>query len=163
MKTLLLIHSHTGTTLRFAQVIADTLKQRGLSVDIVRLQANPPLTVGSGMTRKDFKFTNLPDVKKYDFIMVGGPIWAFTVSPVAIDCIRQLKDLRGRKLIPLVTMGFPFDFLGGRQGIAALTQQAAALGAEVLPGHVITQMFRNSKKLMQIAADEIAASIIQKG
>ena len=162
MNTLILIHSQTGTTLRFAQVIAEKLKAKGASVDLVQLQADPPITVVTAMPKREFSFTNLPDIKKYDLILAGGPIWGFTVSPVAIDCIRQLKDLHGKKFIPLVTMGFPFEFLGGRQGIAALTRQAAAQGAEVLPGQIITQMFRNSQKQMQAAAAEIAASIPEK-
>lgn len=159
MNTLILIHSHTGTTLRFAQIIADALKQKGLSADLIHLQADPPITVGSSMLKKEFAFTNLPDIKKYDLVLAGGPIWAFTVSPVILAAVRQLKDLHGKKLIPLVTMGFPFEVMGGKQGIAAISRQAAALGAEVLPGQIIPQLFHNPQKLMRASAAKIAASI----
>lgn len=60
-------------------------------------------------------------------------------------------------------MGFPFEFMGGRQGIRALARQAAAQGAEVLPGQIITQMLRNPQQQMQAAAEAITASLTSKG
>jgi len=162
MKTLLLIHSQTGTTLRFAQTIADKLKAKGASVDIVQLQADPPLAVGTVMPRKEFAFTNLPEVKKYDTVLAGGPIWGFTITPAALDAVRQLGDLHGKQFLPIITMGFPFEFMGGRQGVAALARLAAAQGAEVLPGQIITQMFRHANMQMQAAAEAIATLLTRK-
>ncbi|MDY6894451.1 MAG: hypothetical protein SVO01_03390 [Thermotogota bacterium] len=76
---------------------------------------------------------NLPDIKDYELILLGGPVWGFSASPIAIAALDKLGNLSEKKLLPFVTMGFPFPAMGGNRAISMMSDKAKELGATVLP------------------------------
>ena len=152
----IIIHSKTGTTLKFGEIIAAELRQNGHTVEIVELATDIPVNGGSVRQSSKFKISNIPDCAKFDVILAGGPVWAFAASPVIIDCLKTLRNISGKKLLPIVTMGFPLPSMGGRQAIALMSNVAASNGADVLPGVVISMMFHNHQSDMEKAAFNIA-------
>ncbi len=155
MKLGIIIYSKTGTTLEFGKVIAAKLKEDGHDVDIVELKTDVPVELKSARAASNFNITNLPDCGMYDALLVGGPVWAFTAAPVTVSCLKQLQGISGKKLLPFVTMGFPFAFMGGSRAISAMSGIAAQSGAQVLPGKIAPKLFRHQDMLMKKAASEI--------
>ncbi len=151
----IIIHSKSGTTLRFGRLIAENLKEQNHIVDLTELRTDIPVNLGSVRQPKKFSIVNIPDCTKYNAILVGGPVWAFSASPVIIGCMKELKGISGKKLLPFVTMGFPFPFMGGSQAITLMSDTAAGLGAKVLPGKIIPKLFRNYNLHMKKVASEI--------
>jgi flavodoxin len=160
MKTIIIVHSSTGTTLNFAEDISDQLKKEKHDVKLVHLQTDPVIKGGSVPKTASIKFTNLPDIKDYELILLGGPVWGFSASPIAIAALEKLGKLSGKKILPFVTMGFPFPAMGGNRAISMMSDKAKELGATVLPGKIIPKLFHNFKKQFKIEAKDIAKIII---
>ena len=152
----IIFHSKTGTTLGFGHLIGGTLREEGHQVELVDLQTDVQINFGSIRSTPPFKVTNLPNGNKYDALLVAGPVWAFSASPVIYTAVKKLKNIKGKKVLPFVTMGFPWSWLGGRQAIALLTTELSAAGAIVLPGVIIPKMFHDFKRLMEEEAKKIA-------
>lgn len=159
MKIGIIVHSKSGTTLKFAEIITGKLCQKGHDVDIVKLETDGPVQPGSVRQAPKFAITNLPDCARFDVILPGGPVWAFNASPVISVCLQSLRNLSGKIVIPFVTMGFPFPGMGGSQAVALMSRIAKQAGAKVLPGKIIPKMFHNYEKLMEQAAEKIAAEV----
>ncbi len=155
MKLGIIVYSKTGTTLEFGRRIAAKLKEGGHDVDIVELKTDVPVEMKSARAASSFNITNLPDCNMYDALLVGGPVWAFTAAPVTVSCLKQLQGISGKKLLPFVTMGFPFAFMGGSHAISVMSRMAAQSGADILPGKIAPKMLRDQDKLMENAASEI--------
>lgn len=155
MKIGIIFHSKTGTTLGFAHLIGGTLREGGHQVELIDLQTDAPVNLGSVRSAPTFKVTNLPDGSSYDALLVGGPVWAFSASPVIYAAVKELKNIKDKKVLSFVTMGFPWPGMGGKQAIALLNKELAAAGAIVLPGVIIPKMFHNYQKLMAEAAQNI--------
>jgi len=152
----IIVHSKTGTTLKFSEIIAARCLKKGHTVDLVRLKTDRPVDSGSVRQKKNFSLVNNPDCSGYDAILAGGPVWAFSASPIIIAFLEEQQSISGKKLLPFVTMGFPFTFMGGRQAIKLMSNTAAGKGAIVLPGKIVPKLFHNYQALMEKAAEEIA-------
>jgi len=155
MKVGIVVHSKTGTTLRFGKIFAEELEKKGHSVDTLELKIDPEDYQGKTNEGADFKILNLPDVSDYDVLLLGGPVWGFSASPVIMRCIRQIEGIKGKKVLPFVTQGFPFAGMGGNRALSQMTKEAKAKGAKVLPGRSVQKMFRNIDRNMKKAASEV--------
>lgn len=151
MKIVVVVHSKTGNTMEFGNIIAEKLKTKGHKVDVVRLETNVPVETKPGK-QPEFKFTNLPDTSHYDAVLAGGPVWGFSASPVIMQAIKEMK-LDGKKFLPFVTQGLPIAALGGKQSLSAMSKAAEAAGAQVLAGK---SAHMKNRKAMEEGAAEIA-------
>jgi hypothetical protein len=155
MKIGIIVHSSTGTTRRFADLIAAELQKQNHTVEVTQLQTDVPITSGTARQARKYKLVNAPDGSQYDFILAGGPVWAFSASPVILDGIAALSAAAGKRLLPFVTMAFPLKGMGGRQAISLMTKTAQGIGAKVEPGIIVQKMFHDTRKMMVDAAAEI--------
>ena len=158
MKILVIVHSKTGNTLKFAEKIAEKLKAKGNAVDVVRLETDPPVASGTARQHPPFSITNLPDPESYDAVLAGGPTWAFTASPVIYEAIRQIKDLKDKKAACFTVQAFPFAFMGGNQSVGLMKKELEAKGARVAVTASVQGMFHDMKKDMEKKADEMAVA-----
>lgn len=158
MNICIIIHSKTGTTLKFGKLILESLKKNNHVVDLIELKTDVPINSGSVRQTNKFSLLNIPDCTKYDAVLVGGPVWAFSASPVLIACLKELQGLKGKKVLSFVTMGFPFEFMGGSQAITLMNSTAAGLGAKVLEGKIIPKLFHNYHQHMEKMAAEISSN-----
>lgn len=161
MKIIIIVHSKTGTTRKFAELIADRLKEDGHSIKLVQIETDVPIKSGTVRRCKKFVITNLPDVTEYDTLLLGGPVWGFSASPVIIACINALGDLNGKKVLPFITGGFPFKFMGGKQAISLMSRNAADKKATVLPGAIVLKLFHDVDGDMNKAAGAISSVLKQ--
>ncbi len=152
MRIGIIVHSKTGRTLALAQLIEKRLKKLNHGVSLHHLTIDPDIEAPN----KPFRIVNRPDIAPYDLLLVGGPVWAFSASPVILSYLKSLGDLKGKKVIPFATMGFPCACLGGTRALGQMGKAAAANGATTLPGAVVPTMLRDHERLKQEAADKIA-------
>lgn len=156
MKIGIIIHSKTGNTLGFGHLIGAKLRENGHQVELIDLQTDTSVNFGSVRSAPPFNVTNLPDGSEFDALLVGGPVWAFSASPVTYTAVKELKNIKDKKVLPFVTMGFPLPGMGGKQAIELLDKELTAAGAIVLPGVIIPKMFHDFKRLMEKEAMKIA-------
>ena len=161
MRIGIIVHSKTGITLGFGECIASKLRESGYTVDMVQLKTDVPVNAGSVRSAPKFTIVNMPDCKQFDALLVGGPVWALSASPVIFACIKALRDISGKKVLPFVTMGFPFASMGGKQAIAVMSSALAKAGATALPGIIIPHLFRDHNRLMEEAVSTIPSHFEQ--
>lgn len=137
MKIHILVHSKTGNTRKFADAIQAMLAGSGHDVALTQLQTLKPAEGTKPGQLDTITITNMPDIKDAQIILLGTPVWGFRSAPVIIAAIRQLGPLTGKRVVPFVTMGFPFKCLGGNKTLREIGLNAATRGASVLPGAVV--------------------------
>jgi flavodoxin len=155
MKIAIVYYSKTGTTKKFAEIIADALKSKKHSIDLIELK----VTGLPKLKTEDAKIENIPDCSKYDLIMIGSPVWGFTATPVAITCLKRMTGIKGKRVVPFVTMGFPFVSMGGTQTASLMSKLAKEAGAIPMQGAIVTKLFHNYSELMKKGAVNIANRI----
>lgn len=155
MKVAIVIHSDTGHTANFARAIAAKFNENGHETDITMLRTSGKVRPrGTG----GFQIRNAPEpeeLEEFDCFLFGGPVWAFTASPVILEYLCDLKGLKGRKVMSFATMGLPFKQLGGTQMLKVMDEQLEASGGKVLPGEVLWYPFGVNKKKMAEAVERI--------
>ncbi len=157
MKIGIIVHSQTGTTRKFADKIAGRLKADGHLIDLTQIETDVPIKSRSARLPQKFAITNLPDITEYDTVLLGGPVWGFSASIGALECIKAFGELKEKQFLPFVTMGFPFKFMGGKQAITLMSRKAADKNATILPGFVVSKLFHDFERDMDEAAVVIAS------
>lgn len=155
MKIGIVFHSQTGRTRDMAAMMAEALRAKGHGADLLPVEPEGEVQPH----QKSVELKSVPDCADYDVLLVGGPIWAFGMSPVTMSFAAALRDMGGRKALPFATMAFPFRFMGGSQGIAGLSKVLRAAGATVLPGVVGTAWIRKSTEARQEIVNRMLADL----
>ena len=109
MISLVIYYSSTGKTKLVAQAIAEALNATLLEIKETRPRkpgALLYLTAGfAAMTNRGSKINPMNvDIRQYETIFIGSPIWASRPAP-AINSFIYKTDLEGRRIIPFFTMG----------------------------------------------------------
>ncbi|MCX7995707.1 MAG: hypothetical protein N3A65_08075, partial [candidate division WOR-3 bacterium] len=137
----IIYYSVTGTTEDFAGRIANGLIKERYNVELIKIKTDVNVTAPG----QSFRILNLLDCSRFDFVLFGGPVWAFGACPVVLEAIKKSQGLAGKKFIPFVTMGLPFKFLGGTRALHEMGKVAKGSEASVLPGFIIPKLFHNYK------------------
>jgi NAD(P)H dehydrogenase (quinone) len=145
MKIGIIVHSQTGTTLAFGQKIAGKLQGNGHTVELMELKTDGPVQPRA----TNISFLNIPDARPFDSLLIGGPVWAFSASPVVLAAIKKLPGISGKKVMPFVTMGFPLTGMGGKKAIKQMSEALVGAGALVLPGKIVPKLLHNVSALME--------------
>ncbi len=145
---LVVYFSATGTTRRVAEEVA-----RVLNCDIFEIQPEQPYTKEHlDWTNKNSRTSvevntddcrpavaTKPDVKPYDVIFVGFPIWWY-IAPKIINTFLEQYDLTGKTVVPFATSG------GSSFGQTNEKLQPSCHGAKLLPGKVFSS-FASEREL----------------
>ena len=109
MKSLVVYYSLTGKTRLIAQTIA-----QALSATLVEIREKKPRKLGpfiyliggfGAMTNRGSKINPIDvDLRQYEKIFVGSPIWASRPVPAVNSFIYQ-TNFEGRNVIPFFSMG----------------------------------------------------------
>ena len=153
MKVGIVFHSQTGTTRNFAETVAKALQAKGHTADVLEISAETDIKPHQA----DVRLKSFPDCSGYDALMIGGPIWAFGISPVPVAFAAGLKDLAGKKVLPFATMGAPVAIMGGTQGMSRMKRCLEKSGATVLQGVVGTAWARRTDEEKQKVVARIEA------
>jgi flavodoxin len=106
-KKLVVYYSYTGHT----KMIAESIKDQ-LNCDILEIEPeeayskNYDLVVNEEQNNTNSKTPKIKDIKidlsKYDTIILGSPVWWYTLAPVIRTFLKE-NDLNGKKIIPYAT------------------------------------------------------------
>ena len=132
-KMLILYYSQNGST----KVVAEELQNR-LGADIEAIVPVIPYdgdfqaTIERGRVELEGELPEIQpiaaDLKKYDIIFLGFPVWFGTYAP-PVGKFLQTADFSGKKIVPFCTFGS-----GGLDSSSANLAQALP-DAEILPGY----------------------------
>lgn len=151
MNSIIVVHSLTGNTYSVAKKMKEKLMDNGHSVTIERIEAEGNADKTEGNPNK-LHLTSLPDISSYDLVILGGPVRAFSMSPVVAAYLTSIKSLQGKKIILMVTQFFPFPWLGGNRAIAQMKSICKSKGGSVVGTGIVNWNRRNREnKIVELA------------
>ena len=109
----IIIYSQTGNTSSVALKLKEKLSAVGHSVGIERIEISGEL----GPRATNFQLKTKPDVDKYDALVFGAPVQAFSLSPAMKSYLSQIASLKSKKIACFVTKHLPFYWTGGNQAV----------------------------------------------
>ena len=133
MKIGMVIFSHTGHTWEVAEKLKKRLEQDKHKVTLERLMVKG----GYQTNMQTVEFEKLPDLSKFDGLVVGAPVMAFGLCPPMKQYLGQMGRLDGKKVACLTTEYFPYKWLGGNNAVRRMRQACLAAGGTVLAGDVV--------------------------
>jgi flavodoxin len=158
MNIAIAFHSKTGSTEKTALAIKGQLEKKGHSVTFLKLV--PERDLKAYQYRKNGKELKLKkvvsDVKKFDLVVVGTPIWGFSPTPIVLSYLRSLKNTSGKRFALFATCTALPGTSIQRMGSILTTK-----GARVLNSLTIKSIFPlDEKKLAE--AKRFADSLEEK-
>jgi len=109
MRSAVIYYSFSGNTHRVAQVLTDILKEKGDEVIPVRIR---PLKEeknfllqckGAFFGNKPELYRTLLDMKGFDRILIGSPVWAFKPAPAINTYLDKCSSLEAKTAVCFVT------------------------------------------------------------
>lgn len=150
----IIVHSHTGNTLRVAQRLQKELSAAGHSASIQRVSA---INDDESDAQK-IRLSQKPDVSAYDMLLFGAPVRGFSLSPVMRAYLSVIGSLEGKKAGCFMTQGFPAPWMGGIRALKQMVDLCQSKGA--IPygtGIVNWPNAAKREKLIAAVVDELRA------
>jgi menaquinone-dependent protoporphyrinogen IX oxidase len=123
----IIIHSHTGNTLSVGERLKESLLSGGYTVSLEQVSA-----VNEDPNAKEkVRLKSIPDISKYDYVITGAPVRAFSLSPVMVAYLSQLPGMDGKKVACFVTQHFPKPWMGGSRAIKQMVRFISQKGGKV--------------------------------
>lgn len=133
MKTGIIIHSVTNNTLSVGHRLLEALLTKGNDACLERVTAfNEDVK-----TTTQVRLSSAPDVGSYDMVVIGAPVHGFSLSCVMAAYLKQLPNLRGKRVACFVTEHFPKPWMGGSRAVRQMARQVAELGGIVTQTAVV--------------------------
>jgi menaquinone-dependent protoporphyrinogen IX oxidase len=143
----IIIASQTGHTDSVALKLKEKLSSAGHTATIE--QIIPKGEVRPGM--KNLNLKTKPKVDKYDALVFGASVMAFSLSPIMNAYLRQIESLKSKKVAFFITKGLPFYWTGGKQAAGELKRICEAKGASVRgSGIVIWSSANRDQKITEV-------------
>ena len=134
MKTIVIYYSYSGNTHRVVQLIVNVLKNKGEEAIPVRIRPLTEVTTFLGQCREAFLgkkpelYRTLLDLKDFDRIILGSPVWAFKPAPAINTYLDKCSSLQGKEAIAFVTYG---SGVGKDKTLQAMKKSLEKKGAHV--------------------------------
>lgn len=146
MKIGIIVHSYTGNTYEVAKKLEEKFKESGKDAEIQRVRM-----VGGDKPRgKDIEIENPPDVEKYDALIFGSPVQAFSLSKAMTTYLEQIPTLRDKKIALFVTKNLPFNWTGGNQAINKMKKICQSKGGTIVGTGIIVWNKQRDKKIAEL-------------
>lgn len=107
-KVLIVFYSQSGVTRRMAEILQSKTNADMLEIETVKTYPKDQPAVFDEPKREletgdlpELK-SDMPDMNAYDLILVGGPVWWYTVSTPVMRFL-QLADFKGKKTAAFCT------------------------------------------------------------
>ncbi len=143
----IIIYSQTGNTNSVALKLKEKLSEAGHSVGIEQIEISGEL----GPRATNFQLKTKPDVDKYDALVFGAPVQAFSLSPAMKSYLSQVASLKSKKVACFVTKHLPFYWTGGNQAVNKMEKICKSKDGEVCgSGMVIWSSKRREKKITDV-------------
>lgn len=139
MKIGIIVFSKTNNTYSVAEKLKIKLQDKGHDVVIERIV---PMDDDPGV-KSPIAFREAPDVTAFDMIVLGSPVWAFSLSLVMKEYLEQIASLQGKKVYCFVTKQLASKFTGGNKAIRQIKEAVKAKNGSCDGGFIISWKSRN--------------------
>jgi flavodoxin len=99
MRVLVSFYSKTGRTRRVAEEIARAMESK--DHEVLLRPITPKEVLKASRYARDGKKIELVepllDMKVFDIVFVGTPVWGFCPSPIVLSYLRQLRNIKGKR------------------------------------------------------------------
>jgi len=135
MRIAVVYYSFTGNTHRVGQLIVGVLKSKGddgIPVRIRPLKEEASFikqAKDSLLSKKPEIYRTLLDLKDYDKIIIGSPVWAFNIAPAINTYLEKCSSIEGKDAICFVTYG---SGVGKERAIRIMKDKLTQKGAKVI-------------------------------
>jgi len=123
----ILIYSLTGNTLEVAQKVQRKLAEQGKSSVIERIEISKDIQ----NNQVPVVLERIPDVSKYDKLIIGSPINGFSLSAPMRTYLNKYGNIKGKEINCYVTQHFRQPYLGGNRGIRQINDLCIKHGGRV--------------------------------
>jgi len=152
MKIGLIIHSETGHTQGIARAIEKALKEDGHAADLEMVVAKSTKPWRENLP----KLSEIPSSKGYDILVLGAPVWGFTLSLVMTEYLYQVRPLHCDKLI-LFSTGALHRWFGGNRAIKKMASLSGVPDSKIVQAGSVR--FPRNKKPKYI--DQVVDNVLR--
>jgi flavodoxin len=154
MKSLVVYYSLTGKTKLVSQVIAEALNATLVEIEERRPIPMPFVYLSGGFAafmNRGSKINPVDvDLKQYERIFIGSPIWAYRPAP-AINSFIYKTNFEGRSIIPFFTMGGD----NSEKALANITAKIERSQGKVVGSFAITSYKLSDEEIIARAKEAI--------
>jgi flavodoxin len=154
MKSLVVYYSLTDKTKLVSQVIAEALNATLLEIEERRPIPMPFVYLSGGfaaLTNRGSKINPVDvDLKQYERVFIGSPIWAYRPAPAVNSFIYQ-TNFEGRSIIPFFTMGGD----NAEKALANITAKIERSQGKVVGSFAITSYKVSDEEIIARAKEAI--------
>jgi flavodoxin len=135
MKSAVVYYSYSGNTNRVAHLIIEVLKHKGEEAIPVRIRPLKDETNfflqcrDAFLGRKPDIYRTLLDLRDFDRIILGSPVWAFKPAPAVNTYLETCASLQGKTAVCFVTYG---SGTGRERTLGIMRKMLEAKGAHVV-------------------------------
>jgi flavodoxin len=151
MKIGIIVYSQTGNTLSVAEKLEKKLSGAGHSVKLERVTAS-----GDARPHKKVELMNKPHVDKYEALVFGSPVMAFSLAAPMKSYLEQLGSLKGKQVACFVTKGLPGNWTGGNKAIGIMKKTCESKGAIIIGTEIIKWRGKNLDQEIDGAVDRLS-------
>jgi flavodoxin len=150
MKIGIIVYSQTGNTLSVAEKLNEKIKK---DVIIERVEIKEKV-------RKDaFTLKTKPDISKYDVIVFGTFVEAFSLNPVMKEYLKQLSSLQNKKVLLFVTQQLPYPWMGGNHTIKQISKIVNEKQGDIIKTGVINWSNKKREQMITNLVEEFSRVI----
>lgn len=108
MKIEIIYFSLSGNTEKVAKIIFEFLRTKNINSSLFKLipEKNYSFLTNCNLAlkEKEIPLKETPDIKNFDLIFIGSPVWAFNITP-AVRTFLNKTDLNGKEIFLFTTYG----------------------------------------------------------
>ncbi len=143
MKIAIIIYSQTEHTYSVGLKLKEKLSDSGNDVDIIRVVPIGDVNPGS----KKIKFESVVDTEKYNGLIFGSPVHAFSLAPAMKSYLEQISSLDSKNVACFVTKGVPFNWTGGTRAINIMKKIIGSKSGNVVDTSIIVWNKKRDKTI----------------
>jgi flavodoxin len=148
----MIVYSQTGNTHSVALKLQEKLSAAGHSVSLERVEVTGEVQPG-----KPVQFKTLPDAAKYDALVFGSPVQAFSLCQAMVDYLKQVASLQNKQVALLVTEAFPYPWLGGNRAVRQMKRLCESQGATVCGSGIVNWMKKRREQQIVEVVDRLSS------
>jgi flavodoxin len=147
----MIVYSQTGNTHSVATKLKEKLSAAGHSVTLERIEV-----IGEVAPGQPVQFKTLPDAEKYEALVFGSPVQAFSLCQAMVEYLKQVESLQGKQVALLVTEAFPYPWLGGNRAVRQMKRACESKGATVCGSGVVNWMKKRREQQIVEVVDTLS-------
>lgn len=153
MRVLIAFQGDSKSNSKVAETIKQTLEKKDWEIKMQPVLPKKHMKwfhyIKEFRKKKKIELKNaITDVKEFDLVVVGTPVWTYKPTPVITTYLRSLQNTKNKKFVLFATcVGFPGTTIKRMSNI--LTTKAA----KVLDSFVVRSIFELDEKKLSIVRE----------